>query len=82
LEQAKKAEEEAKKKAKQKSFWAFLRHDQNNKNEEEGSLEFSLAGLFKCMCCTHPKGSEKKVQMVRIGDSLEKVKKRLDNIER
>lgn len=82
MEREKKAAEEEKKKAKKKSFWGFLRPDQGNKDDEEGSFEFSMAGLFKCMCCTHPKGAEEKVQLLRIADSLEKVNRRLDNIER
>jgi chitin synthase len=53
-----------------------------NKDEEEGSFEFSLAGLFKCMCCTHPKGGEEKLQLLCIADSLEKLDKRMDNVER
>jgi chitin synthase len=77
-----KAAEEAKKGAKKKSFWEKLRGDKKNKEEEEGSFEFSLAGLFKCMCCTHPKGGEEKLQLLRIADSLEKLNTRMDNIER
>jgi chitin synthase len=82
LEQEKKAAEEEKKKAKEKSFWGFLRQGKSSKKEEEGSFEFSLAGLFKCMCCTHPKSSEEKVQLLRIADSLDRLSRRLDNIER
>jgi chitin synthase len=82
LEQEKKAAEQEKKKAKKKSFWGFLSRDGKGKDDEEGSLEFSLAGLFKCMCCTHPKNSEEKVQLLRIADSLDKLNRRLDNIER
>jgi chitin synthase len=68
--------------AKKKSFWSFLRRDQKSKDDEEGSFEFSLAGLFKCMLCTHPKNSEEKVQLLRIADSLDKLNRRLDNMER
>lgn len=82
LEQDKKALEEAKKEAKKKSFWGFLRRDAKKKDDEEGSFEFSMAGLFKCMCCTHPKDGEEKLQMFRIADSLDKLNRRLDNIER
>jgi chitin synthase len=56
--------------------------DKKNKDEEEGSFEFSLAGLFKCMCCTYPKGGEEKLQLLRIADSLDKLNKKMDNIER
>jgi chitin synthase len=71
-----------KKQAKQKSFWGFLRRDQKNKDDEEGSFEFSMAGLFNCMCCNHPKGGEEKLQLLSIGDSLEKLNRRMDNNER
>jgi chitin synthase len=82
LEQEKKTAEDEKKKAKKKSFWGFLRRDKSAKDEEEGSFELSLAGLFKCMCCTHPKNNEEKVQLLRIADSLDKLNRRLDTIER
>jgi chitin synthase len=82
LEQEKKAAEQAKKEAKKKSFWGFLGRDQKDKDEEEGSFEFSMAGLCKCMLCTHPKGGEEKLQLKRIADTLDKMKRRIDNIER
>lgn len=82
LEQEKKAAEEAKKQAKKKSFWGFLTPGQKNKDKEAGSFEFSIAGLFKCMLCTHPKDGEEKLQLMRIADSMEKLNRRLDSIER
>jgi len=33
------------------------------------------------MCCTHPKGGEEKLQLLRIADSLDKLNRRIDNIE-
>ena len=51
-------------------------------NDEEGSIEFNLAGLFKIMCCTHQKSGDEKQQLFRIAESLEKLNKRLDLIER
>lgn len=82
LEQEKKEAEEAKKKAKKESFWGFLRRGKQNKDEEEGSIEFSLAGLCQCMLCTHPKGSEEKIHLLTIESSLDKLNRKLDNIER
>jgi len=82
LEQEKKQAEEAKKKAKKQSFWGFLKRDKQNKDEEDGSFEFSMAGLCKCMLCTHPKGSEEKIHLLAIEGSLDKLNKRLDNIEK
>ncbi|PSN55453.1 hypothetical protein C0J52_05692 [Blattella germanica] len=81
MERKKKEEEEAKKMAKKKNFLSFFRKDKESE-QEEGSFELNLAGLFKCMCCTYPKASEEKMQLMRIADSLEKVGWRLDNIER
>lgn len=53
-----------------------------NPDDTEGSLEISFAGLFKLMCCTHEKPIDERQQLVRIAESLEKVSKRLDCIER
>ncbi|XP_059060463.1 chitin synthase chs-2 isoform X1 [Achroia grisella] len=80
IEQEKKDAEEAKKKAKQKSLLGFL--SGVNSNEEEGSIEFSFAGLFKCLLCTHPKGNEEKVQLMHIASTLDKLEKKLDVVER
>ncbi|XP_050362350.1 chitin synthase chs-2 isoform X1 [Nymphalis io] len=80
IEQEKKDAEEAKKKAKQKSLLGFL--PGANGDEEEGSIEFSFAGLFKCLLCTHPKGNEEKVQLMHISSTLEKLEKKLENVER
>ncbi|CAH2104562.1 unnamed protein product [Euphydryas editha] len=80
IEQEKKDAEEAKKKAKQKSLLGFL--PGVNSEEEEGSIEFSFAGLFKCLLCTHPKGNEEKVQLMHITSTLEKLEKKLENVER
>jgi len=41
-----------------------------------------MAGLCKCMLCTHPKGSEEKIHLLAIEGSLDKLNKRLDNIEK
>jgi hypothetical protein len=71
-----------KKQAKQKSFLGFPRRDKKNKDEEEGSFEFSKVGLFTCMCCTHTSGGEEKLHLLPIGDSLEKLKNTSDNNER
>uniref|UniRef100_A0A2A4K4F7 chitin synthase n=1 Tax=Heliothis virescens TaxID=7102 RepID=A0A2A4K4F7_HELVI len=80
IEAEKKEAELAKKSAKQKSLLGFLQGV--NSNEEEGSIEFSFAGLFKCLLCTHPKGNEEKVQLLHIASTLEKLEKKLDTVER
>ncbi|ODM95932.1 Chitin synthase 6 [Orchesella cincta] len=80
LEAEKKEAEEAKKKAKKAGFLGFI--PGKNADDTEGSLELSFAGLFKLMCCTHPKSVNEGEQLLRIADSLDKVTKRLDTIER
>ncbi|XP_076243610.1 hyaluronan synthase-like protein kkv [Calliopsis andreniformis] len=82
LEQEKKEAEEAKRKAKQKSLLGFLQNGVGSSDDEEGSIEISLAGLFKCMFCTHGQTSNEKQQLVAIAESLEQLGKRLDTIER
>lgn len=80
LEAEKKAAEDAKKRAKKGGFLGLI--PGNNSDDTEGSLEISFAGLFKLMCCTHEKPIDERQQLLRIADSLEKVSKRMDCIER
>lgn len=84
LEQEKKAEEEAKRKTKSKSLLGFLQNNPLGENEdnEEGSLELSFAGLFKCMFCTHQKSIDERQQILRIASSLDTMSKRMENIEK
>jgi len=60
----------------------FLQGKAVGDDNEEGSIEISLAGLFKCMFCTHPKTIDEKEQLLRIAESLETVQKRIDDIDR
>lgn len=84
LEQEKKDAELAKRKAKQKSLLGFLQNENLGlgNEDEEGSLELSFAGLFRCMFCTYPKPIDEKQQLLRIAESLDALAKRLDGIER
>ncbi|EEB10859.1 chitin synthase, putative [Pediculus humanus corporis] len=82
LEEERKAAEEAKRKARQNSLLGFLQGIGTGDNNEEGSLDISFAGLFRCMFCTHPKTIDEKEQLLRIAESLEEVQKRMENIER
>ncbi|KAL9891261.1 hyaluronan synthase-like protein kkv isoform 2-T2 [Glossina fuscipes fuscipes] len=81
LEAEKKAAEEAAKKVKQKSMLGFLQGGVGNNGDEEGSVEFSLAGLFRCIFCTHGQTSDEKQQLTAIADSLDTIKNRIDSIE-
>ena len=61
---------------------AFFQSDAEKK-DDEGSIEFSLAGLFKIMCCVHRKPDNgEKAQLLIISDQLNALNKRLDSIER
>lgn len=82
LEQEKREAEEAKRKAKQKSLLGFLQNGAGNNDDDQGSIEISLAGLFRCLLCTHGKPSAEKQQLVAIAESLEHLGKRLETIER
>jgi chitin synthase len=54
----------------------------DRKYEDEGSIEFSLGGLFKIMCCAYPRIVDDKQQLIRIGDTLEQLNRRIENIEK
>ncbi|KAK4004959.1 hypothetical protein OUZ56_006685 [Daphnia magna] len=73
----------AQKKNKGNALLSFFQQTSGNKPEDEGSLEFSLAGLFKIMCCVHRKPDNgEKHQLLCISESLTALNKRLDTIER
>lgn len=82
-QEKKEAEEEAAKAkaAKQPALFGFFQSSAQGA-DEEGSVEFSFAGLFKIMFCTHQKAVDEKQQLVRIANTLESLNKRLDSIER
>nr|ALM23645.1 chitin synthetase 1b [Leptinotarsa decemlineata] len=81
IEEEKKAAEAAKKQAKSKSLLGFLQSGGTN-DDDEGSIEISLAGLFRCMLCTHQKAGDEKAQLMHIADSLDSLARRLDHIEK
>ncbi|KAK7080071.1 chitin synthase I [Halocaridina rubra] len=80
IEREKKEAEEAKKQKKKEGFLSFLHRD-TSKDEDEGSFEFSCAGLFKMMCCTHPKPNIQQQQLASIAESLDILKRRFEGIE-
>lgn len=81
LEREKKEAEAAAKRAKQKSLLSFLQGGAGDNGDEEGSIELSLAGLFRCMFCTHGKTSDEKAQLTHIADSLTTIQKKIETIE-
>ncbi|KAJ6636552.1 Chitin synthase chs-2 [Pseudolycoriella hygida] len=82
LEQEKKEAEEAKKRAKQRSLLGFLQGGVGNNGDEEGSIEFSFAGLFRCILCTHGKTSDEAAQLSHIAESLSTIQKKIETLER
>lgn len=82
LEQEKKDAEEASKRAKQRSLLGFLQGGVGDNGDEEGSIEFSFAGLFRCILCTHGKTSDEAAQLSHIAESLSTIQKKIETLER
>ncbi|XP_038118969.1 chitin synthase chs-2 [Culex quinquefasciatus] len=49
--------------------------------EDEGSINFSVAGLFSCLFCTHPKSSAEKEQIVQVAASLADINSKMKDLE-
>lgn len=73
----KKAAEAAKKQMDNKTILSWFG---KSTDENSGSLEFSLSGLFKCICCTNPKDHKEDLHLLQISNSLDKIDKRLDSL--
>uniref|UniRef100_A0A336MER8 chitin synthase n=1 Tax=Culicoides sonorensis TaxID=179676 RepID=A0A336MER8_CULSO len=82
MEQEKKEAEEAAKRAKQKSLLGFLQGGSGSNQDEEGSIDISINGLFRCLLCTHGKTSDEKAQLIHIADALTDISKKLDYLEK
>ncbi|KAF0297192.1 Chitin synthase chs-2 [Amphibalanus amphitrite] len=80
-------EQEAEKKALEAAkkqpggIMGFLSQFNSGAKEEEGSVDFSLGNVFRCMCCTYPKANDEREQLKRIADSIDNINKRMDSIE-
>lgn len=48
--------------------------------EEEGSLDFSFGGLFRCMLCPHTKVKDDIVQLAHITNELDIINEKLTRI--
>nr|AFK08615.1 chitin synthase 2 [Locusta migratoria] len=81
-EQEQPAASEVKKQDKKTGMFSFFTNFAEKTKTNKGSFEFSLANLFKCMCCTYPKPSEETELLMRVHGNLEMLGKRLDTIER
>lgn len=82
IEQEKKDAEEANKRAKQRSLLGFLQGGVGDNGDEEGSIEFSFAGLFRCILCTHGKTNDETAQLSHIAESLSTIQKKIEALER
>lgn len=49
--------------------------------EEEGSIDISFAGLFRCMLCTHPKSKAEQVQLLQISEQILEIDSKLKQLE-
>lgn len=77
LEEEKKAQEELKK----GNLLKFLNLNPT-KQEEEGSIEFSLANLFRCMFCTYPKPNDDKIHLLKIEQHLNDINNKVAGLEK
>ncbi|KAF8790062.1 Chitin synthase chs-2 like protein [Argiope bruennichi] len=80
IEEERKEQEELLKKKRNPDLLSFL--GLGNKDNEEGSITFSLANLFTCMLCTYPKSNDDKIHLMQIGDQLEQMNKKFASLER
>ncbi|XP_035215199.1 chitin synthase chs-2-like isoform X2 [Stegodyphus dumicola] len=80
LAEERKEQEELLKKKRNPDLLSFL--GLGGKDNEEGSITLSLANLFTCMLCTYPKSNEDKMHLMKIGDQLEQMNKKIANLER
>jgi len=55
--------------------------NKQDKNQK-GSLEFSFADLFKCICCIHSGISYEEKKLNEINEALQQINKRLSSLDR
>ncbi|XP_032669595.1 chitin synthase chs-2-like [Odontomachus brunneus] len=56
--------------------------NKQNKNQKDGSLDFSLGNLFRCICCINTGISHEERRLNEINDSLQQIDKRLRLLDR
>lgn len=54
----------------------------NGEDEDDGSFEFSFAGLFRCILCTHKKTDTIGIQLNSIENSLSYLTDKISNLEK
>lgn len=53
----------------------------SNPNDEEGSIDLSIANCFRCMLCTQPKANSEQIQLIQISDQLSDLDSKLKHLE-
>lgn len=52
-----------------------------NRNDEDGSIDFSIANCFRCMLCTQPKTNSEQIQLLQISEQLGDLDSKLKHLE-
>lgn len=66
--------------AKKKMDGASIKKYFGKGDETSGTAECSVAGLFRCMCCTNPNDHKDDLHLLQIANAIEKIEKRLDTL--
>ncbi|KAK6623467.1 hypothetical protein RUM43_009319 [Polyplax serrata] len=78
-----KADLENEKKAEKVKLFGLLDNFYGKQEKEvSGAVEFSLSNIFKCMCCTNDKTNTTTEQYIKIADTLNGLKKKVDDLDR
>ncbi|XP_059620606.1 chitin synthase chs-2-like [Phlebotomus argentipes] len=64
----------------QNRFQRLLGFLQVNK-QEEGTLDLSCGGIFRCMCCTHPKDDASDAHLMHISTQLTEITSKMRDLE-
>lgn len=59
-------------------LFGFFKSNKDN----DGSFDFSCAGLFRCILCTNPKSQASENQLYAISSHLDEMNKKIATIER
>lgn len=78
MAEEKKQEEELKKRGANGGLLALL--NKKDADDEEGSITFNLANLFRCMLCTYPKPNQEKIHLIHIEESMSQMNNRLQGL--
>uniref|UniRef100_A0A182FS46 chitin synthase n=1 Tax=Anopheles albimanus TaxID=7167 RepID=A0A182FS46_ANOAL len=78
VDAAKKAPAPAAPQGKMQKLFGYLRSPDK---EDDGSIDISINGLFRCMLCTHPKPSADKEQIAQIAASLADISTKMKGLE-